>query len=104
MARRRSCLQSLQIVQHAAGDLDHACNECKYSRHSREKGEMPKRFVIRAEHHVKSGSMEKWLQLAIYNSRESLKETGVQRFDVAIDINDENHALIYEIYDSREAW
>jgi len=62
------------------------------------------RFVIRAEHFVKAEQMEKWLELAFANSRESLKEPGVQRFDVSVSRDDPNHALLYEIYDSREHW
>ena len=62
------------------------------------------RFVIRAEHFVKEGLMEVWLELAFANSRESLKERGVQRFDVSVSQEDPNRALLYEIYDSREEW
>lgn len=62
------------------------------------------RFVIRAEHFVKPGAMPQWLELAYANSRESKKEAGVQRFDVLVSLDDPNHALLYEIYDSREHW
>ena len=62
------------------------------------------RFVIRAEHFVKEGRMKDWLTLAFANSRESLNEPGVQRFDVSVSQDDPNHALLYEIYDSREHW
>jgi len=62
------------------------------------------RFVIRAEHLVKEGLMQEWLRLAFANSRESLKEPGVQRFDVSVSHDDPNRALLYEIYESRERW
>jgi len=62
------------------------------------------RFVIRAEHFVREGAMPQWLELAHANSRATLQETGVQRFDVLVDRDDPNHALLYEIYDSREHW
>lgn len=62
------------------------------------------RFVIRAEHFVREGAMPRWLELAFANSRESRREPGVQRFDVLVDRDDPNHALLYEIYDSREHW
>lgn len=62
------------------------------------------RFVIRAEHFVKDGQMQKWLDLAFANAQESMKEPGVQRFDVSVSLDDPLHALLYEIYDSREAW
>lgn len=62
------------------------------------------RFVIRAEHFVKEGQMQKWLELAFANSRESLKEPGVERFDVSVCQDDPNRALLYEIYISRRHW
>ncbi|MGE0316027.1 MAG: putative quinol monooxygenase [Lautropia sp.] len=62
------------------------------------------RFVIRAEHHLRPGARDAWLALAHANSRESLKEAGVQRFDVLVSREDPDRALLYEIYDSREAW
>lgn len=62
------------------------------------------RFVIRAEHFVKDGHMKQWLELALANSRESLKEPGVQRFDVCVSRDDPNHALLYEIYESHDHW
>ena len=62
------------------------------------------RFVIRAEHFVNEGAMDRWLRLAHANASASLKEPGVRRFDIAVSRDDPNHALLYEIYDSREAW
>ncbi|MEO8136350.1 MAG: putative quinol monooxygenase [Betaproteobacteria bacterium] len=62
------------------------------------------RFVIRAEHFVKEGAMEKWLLLAHANATESLKEAGVQRFDICVSRDDPNRALLYEIYGSRDEW
>ncbi len=62
------------------------------------------RFVIRAEHFVREGHVQEWLELAFANARESLKEPGVQRFDVSVSQDDPNHALLYEIYESRDHW
>ncbi len=64
---------------------------------------MPK-FAICAEHFVKEGAMETWLRLAKANSAASLQEKGCHRFDINVDRGDPSHAVIYEIYDSREAW
>jgi autoinducer 2-degrading protein len=62
------------------------------------------KFVIRAEHFLKNGEMEKWLALARANANASLKEPGVQRFDICVSLDDPNHALLYEIYESRDDW
>ncbi len=62
------------------------------------------KFVICAQHFVKDGAMEKWLRLAHANSAASLKEPKVERFDVLVDREDKNRALLYEIYESHAAW
>lgn len=61
-------------------------------------------FAIRAEHYVKPGKMDAWLELAHSNSAASLQEPECYRFDVLRDRDDPNHALLYEIYETREAW
>jgi (4S)-4-hydroxy-5-phosphonooxypentane-2,3-dione isomerase len=64
---------------------------------------MPK-FAICAEHFVKEGKMEAWVRLAKANAAASLKEKACHRFDVTVDRADPNHAILSEVYDSREAW
>lgn len=64
---------------------------------------MPK-FAICAEHFVKEGAMSRWLELARANSAASLREPGVERFDILIDRDRPDHAFLWEIYASHEAW
>ncbi len=64
---------------------------------------MPK-FAICAEHFVKEGAMPRWLELARANSAASLLEAGVERFDILVDRERPNHAFLWEIYASYDAW
>ena len=61
-------------------------------------------FAIRAEHHVKPGRMEEWLELARTNARASLEEPRCHRFDVLVSREAPEHGLLYELYEDREAW
>lgn len=61
-------------------------------------------FIIRADHYIKEGMLEAWLELAKVDAREAVKEPGCKRFDVLIERGSTTHAMLFEVYDSEADW
>ncbi len=66
---------------------------------------MEKEFVVIAEFFIKPGSMEKFLELALEDSKKSVgNEEGCLGFDVLVPRNKENVVILYETYKNKEAF
>mgnify|MGYP001768523319 CR=1 FL=1 len=53
--------------------------------------------------HVKTDSIEKFIEATTTNHLESVKEKGNLRFDLIRQADDKNRFMIYEAYESEEA-
>ncbi|MEQ1879894.1 MAG: putative quinol monooxygenase [Burkholderiales bacterium] len=63
------------------------------------------RYVITVDFWLQPGALEPFLSLIKENARKSLaEEPGCNRFDVLIEKGKPDHMLLYEIYQSREAF
>ena len=62
-------------------------------------------FAIIVDFTLKPGSMETFRRLIDSNARDSCRnEPGCRQFDVLIPENDADRVVLYEIYDSRQAF
>lgn len=61
-------------------------------------------FVVRADHHLKEGTFDRWLELARADAREAVKEPGCRSFDILRASGSETHAMLWEVYDSEASW
>ncbi|WP_437652564.1 putative quinol monooxygenase [Sorangium sp. So ce1182] len=65
---------------------------------------MPNSLLIVHVHvHVKPELADAFRQATLENARESVKEPGIARFDVAQDIEDPARFVLVEVYKTREA-
>jgi (4S)-4-hydroxy-5-phosphonooxypentane-2,3-dione isomerase len=63
------------------------------------------KFVLVVEFEVKPESLEKFNQLIAVNAAASVRdEPGCRQFDVLQDHDNPNHIVLYEVYDSPEAF
>ena len=70
----------------------------------REGGDL-NRFVLVVEFDVKAESLEKFNQLIAVNAQASVREEpGCRQFDVLQDLDNPHHVVLYEVYDSAEAF
>jgi autoinducer 2-degrading protein len=61
--------------------------------------------VIVAEFEIKSGSLQRFLELARMDAAESVaKEPGCHQFDVTVDGEGDDRVVLYEVYDDQEAF
>jgi (4S)-4-hydroxy-5-phosphonooxypentane-2,3-dione isomerase len=64
-----------------------------------------KPYIITVEFRLRPGCVASFLPLIQENARSSLaNEPGCRRFDVLLHHDDENHVLLYEIYDDERAF
>jgi len=61
-------------------------------------------FIIRADHYIKDGMLEQWLDLARVDAREAVKEPGCKRFDILVERGSTTHAMLFEVYESEADW
>ena len=62
-------------------------------------------FGLVVEFQVKPDCLDRFNELIAVNARSSVtKEAGCRQFDVLRDVNDPNRVVLYEIYDSPEAF
>ena len=55
--------------------------------------------------HINSGEAENFREAILQQSQNSLnKEPGCKQFDVCVDPQDENHFVLYEVYDDEAAF
>ena len=63
------------------------------------------RFVLIVEFDVKPESQQKFDELIAVNAQASVREEpGCRQFDVLHDLDKPNHVVLYEVYDSPEAF
>ena len=66
---------------------------------------MDKEYIVIAEFFLKPGSMDKFIELAMEDSKESLaNEEGCLGFDVLVPQNKEDVVILYETYKSKDAF
>ena len=63
------------------------------------------KFVLVVEFDLKPESLQKFNQLIAVNASASVRdEPGCRQFDVLQDLDQPNHVVLYEVYDSPEAF
>jgi (4S)-4-hydroxy-5-phosphonooxypentane-2,3-dione isomerase len=63
------------------------------------------KFVLIVEFQVKPECLEKFSQAIAINARASVsEEPGCRQFDVLHSLDDPNHVVLYEVYDSEAAF
>ena len=63
------------------------------------------RFVLVVEFEVKPESLQKFNELIAVNAKASVRdEPGCRQFDVLQDLDNPNHIVLYEVYDSPAAF
>jgi quinol monooxygenase YgiN len=63
------------------------------------------KFVLVVEFDVKPESLQKFNELIAVNAQASVREEpGCRQFDVLHDLDRPNHVVLYEVYDSAEAF
>ncbi len=63
------------------------------------------KFVIVAEFEVRADKIDRFIELAIEDARQSTaKEPGCEQFDVTVTRDKPNHVLLYEVYADEAAF
>ena len=61
-------------------------------------------LIVHVQVHVKPEAVAMFKSASIANARESVKESGIARFDVLQQQDDPTRWVLYEVYDNEQAW
>lgn len=60
-------------------------------------------LIIHVFVHVKPEFVNEFMEATLANARNSIKESGIARFDVIQEVEDKNHFTLVEVYRDEEA-